>query len=258
MRTTRLGVAVLALALLTTQTVRAQTPVVDVANLSYAIRIASKIYDIYKQKVEQRLMLARMRIRLADDRLAQYHTIPIEGTAHDTSRYASAFLTALNVGDARGDLYRTTVRAVGTLPGVVDKLPPDARALLRRQYGDIESADSVIERALHARAQVRIFSAGEMARGIGVYEDDALSTRTAHQDITARLDILSAGELLARRQAAMENLEVSHLLELQLMRAKREREAAATVARMQLATLTTPLPDRSRLTADLQSSWRQP
>ena len=79
--------------------------------------------------------------------------------------------------------------------------------------------------------------------------------------MTAILDKISAGELLARRQDMATNQLLSHALEQMLARSKRERDTEAATINMQLTTWRDAAAANAAFvagTGDALRTWRQP
>ena len=65
-------------------------------------------------------------------------------------------------------------------------------------------------------------------------ENDVVSSQSGTHELTAVLDKIAAGELLARRQDTASNQLLSHALEQLLVRSKRMRDTEAGNLNMQL------------------------
>jgi hypothetical protein len=79
--------------------------------------------------------------------------------------------------------------------------------------------------------------------------------------MTAILDKIAAGELLARRQDMATNQLLSHALEQLLARAKRQRDTEASTINMQLVTWRDARAANKAFvagTGDALRTWRQP
>ena len=92
-------------------------------------------------------------------------------------------------------------------------------------------------------------------------QDDVLNGSTNYHQMTAVLDKISAGELLARRQDMAANQLLSHALEQLLARTKRERDTEATTINMQVTTWRDGRAANNAFvagTGDALRTWRQP
>jgi conjugal transfer/entry exclusion protein len=255
----RAGLVVIVWAALTAPAV-AQFVVIDPANLAQAILIADRTlreYDTLLQQYETILKMAR-----GLGSLDRYRTPSIAITGHDPGRwpYAAPWLQGLNSGDARGTLYEQVARRVKR-PGVIlTSLPPNARQAIENAYATIEITDSVAEIAGHQVALVRNYN-GTLQRLLQEFERDVLNGLPQYHDMTAVLDKVATGELLARRQDAATNQLLSHALEQLLARSKRLRDTEAATMNMRLLgmregrTAGTNLIDGS---AEALRTWRQP
>src|SRR6185436_1333836 len=119
---------------------------------------------------------------------------------------------------------------------------------------------SVAQLGGHQVALVRGHS-GVLQRVTQALEADVLDPHASFHDMTAVLDKVAAGELLARRQDLATNQLLSHALEQLLVRSKRLRDTEAATMNMRLMGLRdgraagTSLVDGA---ANDLRNWRQP
>jgi hypothetical protein len=248
------------IALLLAGPARAQLVVIDPGNLVQAILIADRTLQEYTTLTQQYQTILRMAQGLGP--LVQYRMPPIGITAHDPSRwlYGAPWLQGLNTGDAQGALYEQTARPLERPNGVLDPLPPSAQQAIEDAYATIEITDSIAEIAGNQVALVRGYS-GTLQQATQTYENDVLSTLPGYHDMTAVLDKVAVGELLARRQDMATNQLLSHALEQLLARSKRMRDTDAATMNMRLLGLRdgrTAGANLIRGTADALRTWRQP
>ena len=97
---------------------------------------------------------------------------------------------------------------------------------MERQYATIEITDSVAMMGGHQVALARGYH-GRLQDAVQSLESDVLNGLTRYHEMTAVLDKISAGELLARRQDMSSNQLLSHALEQLLARSKRLRDTEA-------------------------------
>ena len=97
---------------LTANVAHAQLVVNDAANIVQAAELVRRTIQEYGKLVEQYQTIVRMAEGLQN--LGRYRTVPIAFSVHDPSRwpYGAPWLTALNSGDARGDLYAQIARTM--------------------------------------------------------------------------------------------------------------------------------------------------
>src|SRR5207302_11005054 len=100
-------------------------------------------------------------------------------------------------------------------------------------YATIEITDSVAQIGGHQVALVRGYS-GLLQEATQALEADVLNTSSRYHEMTAVLDKVAAGELLARRQDMATNQLLSHALEQLLARSKRMRDTEAATMNMRL------------------------
>jgi hypothetical protein len=235
----------------------AQWAVFDPAALAQNIIIAERTLREYQQRVEQYLLLYRMARGLPG--MLDYRVRAIVPTAHDVARfrYGAPLLTALNSGDPNGERYAAAVRPMAA---ITDRIPVGVRRALEVPFAAVEIADSVTHRAMHQAAMIRGASA-DMARAIAVLERDVTSSSDADHSMTVNLDKIAGAELIGRRQDSASNQLLSHVVEQQLVKTKRMRDAEAASMNMRLNAMTYG-GDAQRAVfagaAEGLRTWRQP
>ena len=255
-----IAVATIAVAL-AARPARAQFIVNDPANTAQAIALVQKTINEYQTLVQQYQTIVRMSQSLPN--IGRYRTVPIAFSAHDPSRwsYGAPWLTALNAGDARGDLYAQIARTMQRpSAAALARLPPNARRAIEDAYATIEITDSIAQRGAHQVALARAYG-GRLQNVVQVLEDDILSPTSAFHQLTAILDKVAAGELVGRRQDTASNQLLSHALEQLLAQAKRRRDTEVATMNMRLVAM-----QRGRAvgrsyiegSADALRTWRQP
>lgn len=255
-------VAVVSMAVaLAARTACAQFIVNDPANTAQAIALVQKTIDEYQTLVQQYQTIVRMSQSLQN--MARYKTVPIPFSSHDPSRfpYGAPWLTALNSGDARGDLYTQIARtAVRPDPTSLARLPPDARRAVEDAYATIEITDSIAQRGAQQVALVRGYG-GNLQSVVQLLENDILSPVSDLHQLTAILDKVAAAELVGRRQDTASNQLLSHALEQLLAQAKRRRDTEVATMNMRLVAIQRGRDvGRSYIegSADAFRTWRQP
>jgi hypothetical protein len=239
---------------------RAQIVVVDPGNLAQTTLIAERTLREYETLIAQYQTLLRMSQGLGN--MDRYRTPSIAVTGHDPSRwaYGSPWLQGLNTGDPRGLLYRQTTRPLDQPGRLLSQLPPSARRTVESAYATIEITDAVAQIAGNQVALVRGYN-GSMQRAIQSLEDDVVNPRSSYHEMTAVLDKVAAGQLLARRQDVATNQLLSHALEQLLARSKRYRDTEAATMNMRLGGLLYGRAAGASLVTgaanDLRT-WRQP
>lgn len=205
----------------------AQWPVTDPANLSKLIAIAKTAYDQYQTLRQQLARLEQMNARLQN--IERYRTRAILGVSHDTGKYAfgAPMLQGLNVGDPRGDLLSRVLQPIPS-PRELAALtvPPQARQTLERAYAGDEILRSFLERGVHNVGANRVFWK-DMDQAIDALEDDVTRPANKEHYLTANMDKIAAGTLLARRQDTAINQLLATVVEQQLAKTKQLRESGA-------------------------------
>jgi hypothetical protein len=238
----------------------AQLVVIDPANLVQTTLIAYRMQQHYAELRGEYLTVLRMAQGLGNMDAYRIPTIPI--ASHDPSRwiYGRPLIQALNSGDPRGTAYMETVVPVMSSGLAPAGLSAAARLALERAYATIEITDSVAMMAAHQVALVRGYH-GRIQNAVESLESDVLNARQPYHEMTAVLDKIAAGELLARRQDMAGNQLLSHALEQLLARSKRERDTEALSINMQLATWRDAHSANEAFvagTGDALKTWRQP
>ena len=214
---------------------QAQLVVIDPANLAQTILIARRMQQHYEALRAQYLTVLRMAQRLGNLEGYRIPTIPI--TRHDAGRweYGRAWIQGLNSGDATGAAYLSTALPLLRPSVMPSRLSASARQALERQYATIEITDSVAMMGGHQVALARGYH-GQLQEAVQALEGDVLNGLSRYHEMTAILDKIAAGELLARRQDMLSNQLLSHALEQLLARSKRLRDTEASTMNMQLVT----------------------
>ena len=239
---------------------QAQLVVVDPGNLVQATLIAERTLREYEALWEQYQTILRMAQSLGNMERYRLPAMPL--TRHDPSRwqYGAPWLQGLNSGDVRGLLYRQTARPLAAPGSVLESLPQPARKAVETAYATIEITDAVAQIAGNQVALTRGYS-GPLQQATASLQDDVLNPTSRYHEMTAILDKVAAGELLARRQDNATNQLLSHVLEQLLVRGKRLRDTETAAMNMRLGNLRDGRQAGANLTsgaaADLRS-WRQP
>lgn len=209
-----------------------QLAVIDPANLVQAVLIAQRTQQQLLELQAQYQTILRMSRGLGS--MESYRIPTISITRHDPSRweYARPWLQGLNSGDPTGAAYRATTIALEPPIGL-QGLTTKARETLEHQYATVEIADSVAMMAGHQVGALRGYH-GRLQGSVQALEGDVLNGLLRYHEMTAILDKVAAGELLARRQDMAANQLLSHALEQLLARGKRLRDTEANTLNMQL------------------------
>jgi len=255
----RICVTVLVLGLVTVPA-SAQLVVIDPANLVQVVLIAERAQQVYDQLRAEYDLIVQMAQRLGN--LEAYRIPPIAVTYHDSGRweFGRPWIQGLNSGDARGTGYFATTVPLQRPDVALAALPTAARQLFERQYATVEISDSVATLGGHQVALVRNYH-DRLQETVETLQDDVLNSSSDYHQMTAVLDKISAGELLARRQDMAANQLLSHALEQLLARTKRERDTDAATINMQLTTWRDAAAANDAFvtgTGDALRTWRQP
>ena len=214
----------------------AQFVVVDPGNFAQAVLIAERTLREYETLVAQYETLLRMSRGLPN--MARYRIAPTTHVDHAVERweYGRAWLQGLNAGDPTGAAYAATTRQLESPRYVLQRLSPAAQRAVEQAYATVEIADSASQRGGHQIALIRGY-ARRVQDAIEALEGDVVSADPRAHEMTAVLDKVAAGSLIARRQDMAANQLLSHALEQLLARSKRVRDTEAVTMNMRLGGL---------------------
>ena len=240
--------------------VRAQIAVIDPANLVQAVLIAQRAQRHLEELQAQYRTILRMGQGLGN--MEGYRIPPVSATRHDVARwtFAQPWLQGLNSGDPTGAAYWATTVPLERPDGIPQRIGGSSRRTFERQYATVEITDSVAMMAGHQVGALRGYH-GELQRAVQALEDDVLKGLLRYHEMTAILDKIAAGELLARRQDMAANQLLSHALEQLLARGKRLRDAEASTLNMQFVAWRDGAAANEAMRAgvgDALRTWRQP
>ncbi len=237
----------------------AQFTVIDPDNLVQTTLIASRTEQHYQQLLAEFQTIRRMAQGLAS--LDRYRLPSIPTTVHDPSQwqYGRPWIQGLNTGDPTGTLYQSTALPLEHPDPRLAQLPAFARQAFERRYATVEITESIAALAGHQVGLTRSYDP-HLQQAIDSLQRDVLSTQNGYHEVTAILDKIAAGELLARRQDMASNQLLSHALEQLLARSKRLRDTEAATINMQLVAWRDAQTANDAFvagTGDALRSWRQ-
>lgn len=240
--------------------VHAQFAVIDHGNLAQAILIAERTLREYEALRAQYETLIRMSQGLGN--MDRYRIPTLTGVDHDVARweYGRTWLEGLNTGDPAGAAYRSATRSVEPPGYALRQLPPSARRAVEHAYATVEIADSVAQVGGHQVAQIRGYTR-RVQQAIDALEGDVVNPDPRSHEMTAVLDKVAAGSLIARRQDMAANQLLSHALEQMLARSKRLRDSEAVAMNMRIGALRSGRAASTSIVrgaADDLRTWRQP
>lgn len=235
-------------------------PVIDVANLVQTVLIAQRAQRHLEELQAQYRTILRMAQGL--ESMERYRIPPVAATRHDAGRwqYGQSWLQGLNNGDPTGAAYWATTVPLQPPDGLPARLTGASRRAFERQYATVEITDSVAMMGGHQVGAIRGYH-GQLQTAVQALEDDVLNGLARYHEMTAILDKIAAGELLARRQDMAANQLLSHALEQLLARGKRLRDAEATTLNMQLVAWRDGASANRAMRdgiGDALRAWRQP
>lgn len=208
--------------------VRAQVVVIDPAVLAKTISIIAILYQHYQTVTQTYEKVTEIAAGMPG--MDRYNLKPFEVGLHDLSRvtYGTPFLTALDYGDPRGELYEQVIAAIPRARLAVLSLPvgsPERRDM-ENAIAKIEITDSIMQRGLHQVGAIRGWSVSS-TKAIANLVADVLNARTAYHNPSAILDKLNGASVIQSEQNMADNQLSSHQLELILDEQVRYRDAMA-------------------------------
>jgi len=239
---------------------RAQIVVHDPGNFEQAVLIAERTLREYQVLWDQYQTVLRMAQGLGN--MERYRIPAIGSTAHDIGRweYGRPWLQGLNTGDPDGAAYAHTARRLEPPGYLLQQLPANARRAIEQAYATVEITDAVAQAGGHELGLLREYSR-RLEQAIAALEGDVTSSDPRLHDMTAVLDKVAAGELIARRQDMAANQLLSHAVEQLLARGKRLRDTEAATMNMRLVGMRQGRVAGTSLVKDAANdlrTWRQP
>jgi hypothetical protein len=218
---------VLVLCGLASRAAHAQTPVVDVAAIVELVTIINNVRETIRLMREEYQTLQRM-ARGFTGALDPYRLDSLPPLNHDTAKYefGRLLLEGLNTGDPRGEKYAAVVRQVLRPGGLFEQLPPEARKVMETAFATIEIADSVATLGVHESALARGYAA-RIAALVERLKNDVTAGGSEFHEVTAIVDKIALAKLIDARLSQNSNQVESSILEQQLAKNKRLRDAAA-------------------------------
>jgi hypothetical protein len=238
----------------------AQLAVVDPANLVQAVLIAERTQRHYEELLAQYRTILRMAQGLGN--MEGYRIPSVAAARHNGSRwtFGRPWLEGLNAGDPAGTGYWATTVPLQAPSSLPSGMQASARRAFERQYATVEISDSVAMLGGHQVGALRGYHS-RLDRAVNDLEGDVLNGLLRYHEMTAILDKIAGGELLARRQDMAANQLLSHALEQLLIRGKRMRDTEVTTLNMQLVTWRDGATANRAMVAgasEALSTWRQP
>ncbi|MEO7276333.1 MAG: hypothetical protein ABIX28_20270 [Vicinamibacterales bacterium] len=210
----------------------------------------------------QRLQLVRMAQRLSALDLARYRLpdSPRWRThGSDTDLFATAYISALYLGDARGSAYLGVAQPVLDAAAALRSLPSTARRVLLAQLATLDAADATIIAGTNDTGRLRFTGRREL-QAIDTLDRD-VTNGSLEQSTTALLDKISGASLIAAGQRQAREQLLNGVVEQLLLDSKRARDTEAAAMNMQLVAWR----DRSAANAafvagsgEALRAWRQP
>jgi hypothetical protein len=238
----------------------AQFVVIDPGNLAQAVLIADRTLREYETLVAQYETLVRMSQGLGN--LDSYRIPPVPNAEHDVSRweFGGPWLQGLNSGDPDGAAYRGSKRHLEPPASILQQLPPDAQRAIEQAYATVDVTDAVAQAGGQQVALIRNYGR-RLQQAIDALEGDVVSADPRSHEMTAVLDKVAAGSLLARRQDMATNQLLSSALEQLLARSKRLRDTDAVTMNMRIGNIRSGRAAGAsvvRGAADDLRTWQQP
>jgi hypothetical protein len=179
----------------------------------------------FQQLVQEYQLLLEQTRRLPVDLAARYRVPTVPWPSHDTvADYAEPLLRALNEGDPTGTQYADTVDPLGSVHGVLDRIPVALHTRVGTAVATIELADRLARTAVDRAGAVRM-QGEHVLRTIQALEDDAVSTDPRFHSQVALLNKINGTNVLGLRIAEQTHQSVLTAVEQLLVTNKRQRDA---------------------------------
>jgi hypothetical protein len=248
---------------LTTQPVRAQLPVTDVAvTFRNAATAVAKEYLLRVQDEHHR-KLRRMARRLSlftDLRKYALEQPPRWRTHGGDYLFANPYNDALIFGDAAGSAYLSLVHPLVTPVDRLARLSPAARRTFESRLATVNLTDAAVIAATHEAGQLRLNGRRRELPAIDALERHVVDPSN-EQSTTAVLDKISGASLIGARQRQARIQLLTGVLEQLLVDSKRARDTEAAVLGMQLTGWREGRAANEAFmagTGDALRTWRQP
>jgi hypothetical protein len=238
----------------------AQIPVTDPGNLAQAVIIAERTLREYELLQQQYETLTRMSAGLGN--MQRYRLpVPLE-VSHDTSRWPNGrpLLETLNTGDPTRGSFSAVTRPLQSAGFAFDRLPAPARRAVQSGYATVDITDALGQAASQDIGTSRVY-ARELERAIAALQTDVTNPAPDFHELTAILDKVAAGAVIARRQDGAANALLARTLEQMLVRSKRVRDTEAATMNMRLGGMRDSRAASDSIVrgaADDLRTWRQP
>ncbi len=207
----------------------AQLVVYDPVNHLQALARYAELILTYQQLVAEYKHLVAQSKRVPVDMLTRYRAPEVRwrhASAPDTYDTNAAWIAGLNNGDTTGIGYRQATERLDEYGATMTTLTPTTAARARRTYATVELTDGATIAAIHGIGAIRS-TARDVERVITALEADAFSTDDRMHTQIAVLNKINATTVLALRNQQSTNQLLTHLLEEELLTAKRQRDAEA-------------------------------
>lgn len=238
----------------------AQVVVIDPGHLAQAVVIAARTLREYEVLTAQYQTILRMSKRLGDMEGYRVPTVPT--SRHDPTQwdYGRSWVNGLNVGDPAGSGYQQSTRTLEPPRNSLAGLPAKARRAVEQAYATVEIADAVTQAGGHDVGTLRAYTE-RLQQAIDALESEVVRDDAGTHEMTAILDKVAAGAVIARRQDTATNQLLSAALEQLLVRGKRLRDTEAATMNMRLGGMQYGRTAGTSVVAgaaDDLRTWRQP
>lgn len=228
-------VAVVVLCGLATMPAGAQIPVTDVAALVQLVNMVRNVKETIELMKEEYQTIQRL-ARGYGGSLLPYRLAALPQLNHNVGKYyfAGPLLEGLNTGDPYGERYAAVVRKVMQPGGLFHALPPEARNVMETAFATIEIADSIATMGVHESALARgyAFRIGGLIERL---QNDVTAPGSEYHEVTAIADKIALAEMIELRLGQNGNQVTSSMLEQQLAKNKRQRDAIVAQINMSIA-----------------------
>lgn len=195
----------------------------EVANLVKQYDQLVQTYQMITNQYNQMLWMAKM----LPGSLTRFHTIPTPwflSTATNTYSTTGGWILAINTGGNVPAGYQQATERLLPYGAALSNVPADQLDRLQKHYATIELTDGANQGGIETVGTLRS-NAPQMEAAIQNLESDSLNSDPTYNTEIAVLNKINAANVIALRNGQDTNKLLVALAELQLLDAKRERDA---------------------------------
>jgi len=207
--------------------------VFDPSVYAQAITQVSKLVQQYNQLVQTYQMITNQynqmlwMAKTLPGNLSRFHTVSTPwflSTSTNTYGTTGGWITAINTGSYTSTGYQQATERLLPYGTSLSNVPADQRDRLQKHYATIELTDGANQNGIETVGTLRS-NASQVESAIQNLENDSLSSDPSYNTEIAVLNKINAANVIALRNGQDSNKVLVALAELQLLDAKRKRDA---------------------------------